>query len=176
VETPDQLAEYLEQGYKKMKYIIVKKDSLEIIGAYEASQPDLNRITASFEMVHVPLPDGLDEKHAKVEKNGNSYTASDTRSYVSSHSDRIEFGEKMIKDFMTANHLGGISEQVSYTIIQALLPIIVCLKIGSLATALYAIKSIPQNQRDGVYITDAKLLFFANSIEAFLGLPLSESV
>jgi hypothetical protein len=159
-----------------MKYLIVKKDSLEIIGAYEASQPDLNRITASFEMVHVVLPDGLDAKFAKVTQSGNNYTASDARSYVSSHSDRIEFGEKMIKDFMTANQESGISEQVSYQIIQGLLPIIVCLKIGSLATALYAIKSIPVEMRDGVYVSDAKLLYFANAIESFLGLPLSTSV
>lgn len=159
-----------------MKYLIVRKDTLEVVGTYEASQPDLGRVVASFEMVHVPVPENLDPKHAGISRNGNSFSAYDARTYRSTTSDRIEFGEKIIKDFLDQNEAAGVSEEMSYVLVQAFLPIIMCLKIGTLGTALHAIKNIPVEARDGVLISDAKLLHFANEIESFLGLPLSTSV
>jgi len=159
-----------------MKYVIVKVSTLEIMGTYEAASPDLGRLVADFEMVHVPLPNGLDARHARIQMNGNSYTAVDGRTYRSTSSDRIEFGEKLIKDFLDQNEQLNAPGDVSLALVQGFIPIIICLKIGTLATALHAIKSIPVEARDGVLISDEKLLYFANEIEKFLGLPLSETV
>ena len=159
-----------------MKFLIVKKETLEVMGMYESDHPDTGKIIADFEMEHVPVPDGLDPRHAIIQQSNNSYTAVDSRTYRSSHNERIEFGEKLIKDFMAANNAAGMSEQVSYQVTVALLPMIVMLKIGSLPTALYGIKNIPDSMIDGVFVTEQKLLYFANEIEKFLGLPLSVTV
>ena len=51
-----------------------------------------------------------------------------------------------------------------------------CLQAGSLYSAIAAAKSIPAELKDATFLTNARLLIMVNKLEAYLGLPLSETL
>jgi hypothetical protein len=164
-----------------MKYLMVKSNNLEVIGMYEADAPRVGGVVvesdgANIPVAHVPLQDGIDPRYAKVHFENGSYSITDGRTYLNTKALRLDFAEKIIDEFLAGNEAQGVSSAISYGLVDGLSTIILALKLGLIETALFGIKNIPQEARDGVYITDAKLLYFANQMEGFLGLPMSTSV
>jgi hypothetical protein len=87
------------------------------------------------------------------------------------------FGQLLIDDFAAENILLGITQsgmtnQIRKTLTEATL----CLLTGSLYDAIHEAREIPEEEKDGVFINNARLLSFINRIESYLGLPLSTEV
>lgn len=158
------------------KFLMVKEGTLEPMGYYEADAVDQSRISSDQTILHVEIPSQVEPRFAKAIMQNGQLTVVSSRTYSATAIEREEFGAKLIREFMAGNQAGGISAAASYQVLVAMLPIVVCLRIGALESALYAIKGIPQEARDGVYVSDAKLLAYCNAIESFLGISLSTSV
>jgi len=88
------------------------------------------------------------------------------------------FGQELIDDFTAENTLLGIAKAKPATaaaLITATDPVMKALSSGSLHIAISAIKALPQNAFDGLYLTAERALIFRRKIEAYLGLPLSNN-
>lgn len=84
------------------------------------------------------------------------------------------FGQLLIDDFGAENILLGITQagltnQVRKTLTETTL----CLLTGSLYDAIHEAREIPNEEKDGVFISDSRLLSFINRIESYLNIPLS---
>lgn len=82
----------------------------------------------------------------------------------------IAFGAELLVQFSTENVLMGITaDDMTKQVRQAMSEIIVALQTGSLYDAIDEISLIPQELKDGKYITDARLQEYKTKIEEYLG-------
>ena len=88
------------------------------------------------------------------------------------------FGVSLIAEFTAENILLGITQagltnhvrKTSHEIVNAL-------ETGSLYDAMYEIRQVPAEDKDAVFLSDARLLCLVNCIETYLGItPLSTSL
>lgn len=95
--------------------------------------------------------------------------------YVEAAYDKtLAFGAALLKEFTVQNVLMGISaDQMTGDVLSAMSKTILAINTTSLKDAIKEAKAIPEEAKDGKYVTDARLLSFINKIETFLGLPLS---
>lgn len=92
-------------------------------------------------------------------------------------SDAQKFGFNLIISFAAENILLGISQLGMTTSVRATTAGVVnALMTGSLYDAIAEAKAIPAENKDSVFVTDARLLTFINKIETYLGISLSESL
>lgn len=86
----------------------------------------------------------------------------------------IAFGQALRDRFVKENILLGITQANMTNIVRKRLKEVTdAIKDGGLKDAIYEIRQIPVENRDGVFVSDARLLKYVNLIEEFLGLPLS---
>jgi hypothetical protein len=87
------------------------------------------------------------------------------------------FGQDIINQVITENITLGITQAGMTTFVRNVLrDATECLFTGSLYDAITVLKATPEENKDGVYITDARLLYIVNKIELYLGRPLSETL
>ena len=87
------------------------------------------------------------------------------------------FGFNLIISFAAENILLGISQLGMTTSVRATTAMVVnALMTGSLYDAITEAKAIPLENKDAIFVTDARLLAFINKIETYLGIPLSETL
>jgi hypothetical protein len=85
-----------------------------------------------------------------------------------------KFAAKIIAEFASENILMGITQAgMTGTVRAATTSTIAALVTGSLYDAMAEARAIPAENKDPVFVTDARLLQFINKIEAYLGLPAS---
>lgn len=91
--------------------------------------------------------------------------------------DAINFGNQLISEFAAQNVLMGITQEgMTGTVRKNMSEVVNALSTGSLYDAIAEAKAIPSDKKDSKYITDARLLEFVNKIEAYLNIPLSNSL
>ena len=89
----------------------------------------------------------------------------------------IEFGRYIMLEFMNENIGLGITVQgKTKDVRKAMAEVINALSVGALVDAISEIRLIPNQKKDGLFISDARMLYYINKIEAFAGLDLSKSV
>lgn len=92
-------------------------------------------------------------------------------------SNAISFGNKLITEMAAENILLGITQAgKTNSVRKALAEVINALQTGSLYDAIVEARLIPDDKKDLVFITNARLLVFINKIETYLNLPLSLSL
>lgn len=83
----------------------------------------------------------------------------------------ITFGMQLIRQYVVENVMLGITQaNMTSTVRVRLAGITDALMTGSLYDALAAISAIPAEHKDGVFISNARLLTFGNKIRVHLGL------
>lgn len=88
-----------------------------------------------------------------------------------------QFGQSLVITFAAENVLLGITQEgKTGEVLNKLASVMPPLQAGSLYEAIARIRAIPPTEYDSKYITSARLLDFVNKIEAYLGLPISESL
>lgn len=89
----------------------------------------------------------------------------------------INFGTQCLREFSAQNVLMGITQSgMTGTILTILTGVMQALLAGSLYEAIARIKAVDPANYDGVYLNPTRCLEFVNKIEAYLGIPLSESL
>ena len=89
----------------------------------------------------------------------------------------ISTGQRLVREFIEENIILGITEAgKTKAVRKAMSEVISCLYTGAFFDAIDELRSIPAELKDGVFISDARILTYINKIEEFCGLPLSESV
>jgi hypothetical protein len=87
------------------------------------------------------------------------------------------FGNELIKEFASENIAMGITQDgLTSWVRDIAADIMGAVSTGSLYDAMVHIKHIDPSEYDTKYITAARLLSYLNKIEAYLNLPLSESL
>lgn len=87
------------------------------------------------------------------------------------------FGESVIEDFTLQNMKLGITQDgKTNDVRKATSQVRSALTSGSLKDAILEIRGIPEEQKDGKYLTNTRLLQTINKLEAYMGLSLSESL
>lgn len=88
-----------------------------------------------------------------------------------------EFGNELIKQGAAENIALGITQAgMTNAVRKRLSEITNALMTGSLYDAITEARAVPAENKDTVFITDARLLALVNKLEAYLGLPLSEEL
>jgi len=86
-------------------------------------------------------------------------------------------GQELISQFIKENLMLGITEAGKTSIVRkAMGEVFTALQTGALLDAIAELRAIPAELKDGVFISDARILAYINKIEEFCGLPLSENV
>jgi hypothetical protein len=84
----------------------------------------------------------------------------------------ITFGQDLIIRFAAENVLLGITQAgMTTTVRNVTADAVSALSTGSLYDAIAAVRNIPAEDKDAVFVTDTRMLAFINSIETYLGLP-----
>jgi hypothetical protein len=124
----------------------------------------------------VPLSEST---QSSIQVSDVSFVDNDPHEYIRNNilTPARTFGQLLIDDFAAENILLGITQagltnQVRKTLTEATL----CLITGSLYDAIAEARLIPENEKDGTFINNVRLLSFINRIEKYLGLPLSTEV
>ena len=120
-----------------------------------------------------------EQEQADIQLADVSFVDSDPLEYIKSNIlvPARSFGESLINDFAAENILLGItSSGLTNHVRKTLSETTDCLLTGSLYDAIYEAKAIPAEKKDAVFITNARILGFVNKIEAYLGMPLSNSL
>lgn len=89
----------------------------------------------------------------------------------------MDFGTQCLREFSAENVLLGITQAgMTGTILTILTNVMQALLAGSLYEAIARIRAVDPADYDGTYLNATRCLAFINKIEAYLGLPLSESL
>jgi hypothetical protein len=115
---------------------------------------------------------------ASLEDVLTEYNASKTQLTVEKSIDEaINFGMQCLREFAAENVLLGITVAgMTRTVRTTTADTISALLTGSLYDAIAAAKEIPVESYDSTFVTESRILYFVNKIEAYLGIPLSESL
>jgi hypothetical protein len=90
--------------------------------------------------------------------------------------DAMSFGTQCLREFSAENVLLGITAAgMTGTVLTVLQGVMQALLAGSLYEALSRIKSISSADYDGTFLNATRVLKFINKIEAYLGIPLTET-
>ena len=85
----------------------------------------------------------------------------------------INFGQKLMKDFIIENITLGITQRGLTSHVRKITSeLITCLNTGSLYDAISEIKLITPASLDPVILSEARMLSFRNKVHEYLGLPL----
>jgi hypothetical protein len=88
--------------------------------------------------------------------------------------DSIDFGWLVLREFSKENVMLGITQAgMTNRVRTVTAEVINALSTGSLYDAIAQAKAIPTENKDSVFITDARLIKFVNKVEEYLGIPLS---
>jgi len=119
-----------------------------------------------------------DSSSCPLERYDGTTTALAQKEYVKNViKEAIEFGMKVIEDFSAENVMLGITaDGMTNSVRKATKEIVDAIYTGSLYDAIAEAKSIPLEDKDEKYITDARLLVFVNKLEEYLGVELSETL
>jgi hypothetical protein len=91
--------------------------------------------------------------------------------------DSIDFGWSVLRDFSKENVMLGITQAgMTNRVRTVTAEVINALSTGSLYDAIAQAKAIPAENKDSVFITDARLIKFINKVEEYLGIPLSTTL
>jgi hypothetical protein len=89
----------------------------------------------------------------------------------------IDKGWQLLVQFAAENVRLGITQAGKTKHVREVLgPVIMCLLSGSLYDAIAEAKAVAEEDKDAVFLTDARLLAFINKIETHLGIPPSTSL
>lgn len=89
----------------------------------------------------------------------------------------ISTGQRIVREFIEENIVLGITEAgKTKAVRKAMSEVVSCLYTGAFFDAIDELRSIPAELKDGVFISDARILQYINKIEEFCGIPLSENV
>lgn len=89
----------------------------------------------------------------------------------------IDFGNDLLKQFGAENISLGIIQSGKLRDVRiAMQDVSDCLRNGALTDALVAVREIPDESKDEVFLSNARLLSYVNKVESYLGLPLSEEL
>ncbi len=89
----------------------------------------------------------------------------------------MNFGTQCLREFSAQNVLMGITQAgMTGAVLTILTGVMQALLAGSLYEAMDRIREIDPANYDGAYLNATRCLAFVNKIEAYLGLPLSESL
>lgn len=87
------------------------------------------------------------------------------------------FSSALLNQFAAENIAMGITaDNKTEDVLDIMLPVMNALQGGAPTVAIKRAKAISPSDYDAKYVTAARLLSYVNKIEAFLGLPLSESL
>ena len=157
------------------RFLMCYADNGSAVGLYEAAKVDTARAKTSRGIVHAEMSEAATtENYRLVQKGANWYAISPVEFAV--FNARV-FGSNLIEKFSAQNILLGIT-QLGKTadVRRALADVISCLETGSLYDAMDQVRAIPAESKDAVFVTDARMLGFINSIETYLGLPKSSQL
>lgn len=88
-----------------------------------------------------------------------------------------DFSQELLNQFAAENIQMGITgDNKTEDILDIMLPVMSALQGGAPTVAIKRAKAISPSSYDAKYITAIRLLAYVNKIEAFLGLPLSETL
>lgn len=83
----------------------------------------------------------------------------------------IATGDKLVEEFTVENIMMGITaDNMTGAVLTATEKVVVAAKTGSLKEAIKRLTEIPPESYDAKYITEARLLGFANKVRTSLGL------
>ena len=92
-------------------------------------------------------------------------------------SNAVIFGQALLQEFITENVMMGITQaNMSELVRVRTQEVRDCLNTASLYSAIAVIKRFPVEDKDPVFITDARLLKMLNAIESYLKLPITLSL
>lgn len=141
------------------------------IEAVEAQEGLYQTIPAMFGWALVESPE---LKAAKQIAEAEEAAMAAQRYVESVYDNAVNFGKGLLKEFTVQNIMMGITaDNMTGTVLDSMTSVIVAINNASLKDAIVKAKSIPEEAKDGKYITDARLLSFINKIETYLGIPLS---
>lgn len=118
----------------------------------------------------------FDGKHLKIDVTkqtaANQFAAKAMTEKVLS--DAMTFGRNMIVEFGAENMRMNITKLgMTNKVRKVLSEVMSALMAGSLYDAITEVKKIQASDKDGVFITDTRLLLFINKIEDYLQIPRS---
>lgn len=126
------------------------------------------------------LPDGTSEQEWAARLAEFQYvtpTPSLSERVKLSIQNAITFGLQLMIEFASENVLLGITQAgMTSTVRLRLAGVVNALQTGSLYDAIHELKIIPEESKDGTFITDARLLSAVNRIEKYLVIALSENL
>jgi hypothetical protein len=150
-------------------------DDGSAIGLYESAKADPARAKTSRSVVHAEMSDAATPGSYRLIQKGASWYAVSPVEFAVFNA-RV-FGSNLVEKFSAQNIMLGIT-QLGKTadVRRALADVISCLDTGSLYDAMDQVRAIPAESKDPIFVTDARMLEFINSIETYLGLPKSSQL
>lgn len=149
--------ELIAAGLASVQYIDTVGSAISIVFPTELSTGDqnlLNSIVASHQVLT-------------------------TREYVHSvRESAMIFGKKIIDDFVEENIMLGITQaNMTNSVRKILREVKDALTTGSLKDAIYELRQIPSDSKDGIFINNTRILAVINKLETYLEItPLSTEV
>lgn len=137
--------------------------------------PDLSAVSGVAQK-YWKVVDGAVVEMSTQEK--QAVDAAMTQAYIESViSKAIAFGNGLITKYAAENVMLGITQAgMTSTVRSRMTDVISAIQTGSLYDVIHEIKTFPEENKDAVFITNARLLLFCNKIEAYLGITLSTTL
>lgn len=174
-------------------YVIYDMSTLRVMGIYSAESAQSEGVASEGRTLrHARVPVGVDIAFSHPEQVEGEWVAvtnpdappptpvpspdmvAITEGLVKN---AIDFGWQVLVQFAAENVRMGVTQAgKTKHIRETLQSVILCLLSGSLYDAIAEAKAVPDEAKDPVFLTNARLLAFVNKIEAHLGLAASTSL
>jgi hypothetical protein len=159
----------------KQTFGVFRADTQQILSTYSSDNVNLEAVSVSFPVIHADIPAWVDPTRCKLIQIAGIWHAVTNVEYAVA--DAVSFGQRLLIKFAAENVIMGITQDGMTTAVRhALSDVIQALQTGALYDAIASVRAIPQENYDAKYITAPRLLSFINNVEAYLGIPLSESL
>lgn len=163
-----------------MKFLVVEADSFVPYAVYEASaaKPEDYQVEGKT-FLHCQLQAGANPSYCNIINDNGTWKATpkiDAFSIGQILAKNEEYAKGLLAEFAAENKLLGITDAQTATLIENHSFLIQAVKMGYFPTAIYMIKNMPSEKKDGTFVTDARLLKIVNKLESFSGLPQSSSL
>lgn len=147
-------------------------------GIYESEAPNPEAMQVSHQTLHVPMMPGASAANYQlVEVNGQLQAQPKGLDFAKIVKEAMEFGQSIIQIVSAENIMLGITQAgMTGTVRKRSQEIVLALMTGSLYDAMAEARALPPESKDGVFISDARLLAMINKIEDYLKLPRSTSL
>lgn len=163
-----------------MKFLICKSDSLVPVGVYEADAINPDAVSMpGVTLIHAEVQPGTNVSYCSVVYEDNKWKAKPKvdAAYISQILQKNEqFAAGVLAEFAAENKLMGITDAQTATFLTDNFPLVMAVKFGYFPTAIHMMKNMDPAKKDGVFITDERLLKIVNKLESFSGLPQSSSL